>query len=185
MMILLAHGPEGHGWGGPFQPWEFHPALNHLPIAFLLAAVALDLYAAFRKRPALLPTAFGLLTAGVLTGALAALAGVLAFFTVPAHTDQSHRLMFWHMGVQAIALVLFAGVAWRRRRNRESSSAAGRLVLCLAAIALLTGSAIGGYIVYHGAAGVDPKLLAPDVRQSHAHGNAHEDAHATDAGHTD
>jgi uncharacterized membrane protein len=166
-MTLLAHGPEGHGWGGPFQPWEFHPALNHLPIAFLLAAVALELYATFRDRLALLPTAFGLLAAGV----LAALAGVLAFFTVPAHTDESHQLMFWHMGVQATALVLFAGVAWKRRRNRAASSAGGRLVLCLAAIALLAGSAIGGYIVYHGAAGVDPKLLAPEVRESHSHGS--------------
>jgi hypothetical protein len=55
-MTLLAHGAEGHGWGGPFQPWEFHPALNHLPIAFLLAAVALELYPVFRDRLALLPT---------------------------------------------------------------------------------------------------------------------------------
>lgn len=28
-----------------FPPWEAHPATVHFPIAFLLGAVALDLYA--------------------------------------------------------------------------------------------------------------------------------------------
>lgn len=171
-MVLLGHTESGSGWGGPFEPWEIHPALNHLPIAFLLGGVALDLYDWSRGRPGAARVATGLLVAGVLTGLLTALAGLLAFFTVPAHTAEAHRLMYWHLGVQAAALVLFAGPAWARSRDRAvPPGPGGRLLICLAAVVLLIGSAIGGYIVYHGGAGVEPELLAPAVRESHS---AHE-----------
>lgn len=179
-MALLAHSESGYGWGGPFEPWEIHPALNHMPIAFLLGGVVLDLYAWIRGRPTLAPIVTGLLLAGVITGALAGLAGLLAFFTVPAHTDEAHRLMFWHLGVQATSLVLFTGPTWKRRRNRAAiPSAANRLVLCVAAMLLIIGSSIGGYIVYHGGAGVDPRLLAPEVRQRHSHNNGAEESPPT------
>ncbi|MCI0464156.1 MAG: hypothetical protein L0Z62_45055 [Gemmataceae bacterium] len=171
-MILLAHTEGGHGWGGPFEPWEFHPALNHLPIAFLLGGVALDLYAWWRERPTLAQVSTGLLIAGVLTGLLTALAGLLAFFTVPAHTEEAHRLMYWHLGIQAAALLLFAWPAWERWRTWAAPPAlVGRFVTCLAAVLLLIGSGIGGYIVYHGGAGIDPQLLATEVRGSHSHGS--------------
>jgi hypothetical protein len=42
--VLFAHAQGGYIWGGPFEPWEIHPALNHLLIAFLLGGVAVDLY---------------------------------------------------------------------------------------------------------------------------------------------
>jgi uncharacterized membrane protein len=165
-MVLLGHTESGSGWGGPFEPWEIHPALNHLPIAFLVAT--------------------GLLVAGVLTGVLTALAGLLAFFTVPGHTEEAHRLMYWHLGVQAAALLLFLGPAWARSRDFASlPSPGGRLLICLAAIVLLIGSAIGGYIVYHGGAGVEPKLLAPEVLESHSHeGGPTEHTHPSESGHS-
>jgi len=169
-MIPFAQLGSDYGWGGPFELWEIHPALNHLPIAFLLGGVVLDLYAWWRRRPTIAQVATGLLLAGVLSGLLAALAGVLAFFTVPAHTDEAHRLMFWHMGTQAAAMVLFIAVAWGRWRNWfVPPSAVVRFVECFAALLLLVGSGLGGYLVYHGGAGIDPKLLAPAVREGHSH----------------
>ncbi len=169
-MVLLAHTDGDHGWASLFAPWEIHPALNHLPIAFLLGGVALDLVAARRGRLDLAQTATGLLLAGLLTGLAAAAAGALAFFTVPAHTAEAHALMYWHLGVQAAALVLFAGPTWVRWRNRPAPPAAsGRLVVCVAAALLVIGSGLGGYIVYHGGTGVDPELLTPEVRHGHAH----------------
>jgi uncharacterized membrane protein len=183
-MHFLAHVDTGYAWSSAFHPWELHPALNHLPIAFLLGGVALDLYAWFRSRPSLVQVATGLLMAGAVTGALAALAGVLAFFTVPAHTGDAHRLMFWHGAIQAIALAIFAILAWKRRRLRLALPGSGlRLLGCFAALLVLVGSAVGGYIVYHGGAGIDPKLLAPEVRKSHSHSEAAEDSHSTDADH--
>ena len=126
-------------------------------------------------RPNWMPAATGLLVAGVLTGVLAAASGVLAWYTVPAHTDEAHQLMFWHMGIQAVAVVLFAWPAWKRWRHKDVPPTIRlRLVACLAAILLLVGSGMGGYLVYHGGAGVDPQLLVPEVRHGHAHGGAAE-----------
>ena len=169
-MIPLAHTEAGYGWGGPLDPWEIHPALNHFPIAFLVGGMVLDLFAWWRGRPSLAQIATGLLIAGLLTGLLTALAGVAAFFTVPGHTEEAHRLMYWHIGIQAASLLLFAIPIWRRWRNwTEPPSATGRLVICVAAALLLVGSGIGGYLVYHGGAGIKPELLAPAAKQ-HEHG---------------
>lgn len=169
-MILLAYTETGPGWGGPVEPWEIHPILTHFPIAFLLGGLAVDVYARWRGRPDLGRAASGLLIAGVLTAVLAALAGVLAFVTVPAHTEQAHGLMYWHLGIQSASLVLFAWPAWVRwRQGLVPPPAGARLAEWAAALLLVVGSSLGGYIVYHGGAGVEPRLLAPEVRGSHAH----------------
>lgn len=167
-MILLAHSAVGSVWGTFIEPWEFHPALTHFPIAFLLGGVALDLYAWSRGSLTLLPTVRGLLIAGVLTGVVAALAGFLALFTVPAHTEEAHRLMYWHLGVQSAALVVFAWSAWAMRRGPVAGPFA-RGASWAAAALLLVGSGLGGYIVYHGGAGVEPALLSHELREDHDH----------------
>ena len=181
-MTVLAHSGEGSGWGGFLEPWEIHPALNHLAIAFLLGGVAVDLYAWWRGRDSLVRTATGLLVAGLLAGVLTAAAGLLAFLTVPGHTEEAHRLMYWHLGIQAGALLLFAWPTWVRWRNRASPpTRAGRFVACVAAILLLVGSGVGGYIVYHGGAGIEPELLVPSLREGHHHQEGQEQQHP--AGH--
>jgi len=168
-MILLAQSAGGAGWGTFIEPWEFHPALTHFPIALLLGGVALDLYAWWRGSLTLLPTVRGLLIAGVLTGILAALTGFLAFFTVPAHTEEAHRLMYWHLGVQSAALVVFAWSAWAMRRGPVAVPLAARLVGWVATVLLIVGSGLGGYIVYHGGAGVEPALLNHELREGLGH----------------
>jgi uncharacterized membrane protein len=176
-MAIIAHGETGYGWGGVIEPWEIHPMLVHFPIAFLLGGVALDLYAGWRGREDLARTATGLLIAGWLTGVAAALAGVWTFFVVPAHTDEAHRLMYWHLGVQSAALVLFGYAAWVRWRGpARAPTTAARVAGWVGALALTVGSGIGGYIVYHGGAGVEPRLLAPDLRGGHPHGGHDERA---------
>lgn len=148
-MLVLAHSESGYRGGGLVELWEIHPALTHFPIAFLMAGVVLDVYAWWRGKPSLEQVATGLLVAGFLTGVLAALAGVLAFFTVPAHTEAAHRLMYWHMGIQAGALLLFAWPIWQRWRS-WSAAPHTRVAASFAALLLLIGSGIGGYVVYHG-----------------------------------
>ncbi|MBI2806704.1 MAG: PQQ-dependent sugar dehydrogenase [Planctomycetes bacterium] len=154
-----------------FSPMELHPMLTHFPIAFLLGFVALDLFAWWRRRLDLAQVATGLLIAGVLSGVLAAFAGVLAFFTVQAHTDEAHVLMYWHLGVQTVALVLFGLAALLRWEGWTLPPTFGaRLTGFIGALALSVGSGLGGYIVYHGGAGIDPNLLAADLRKGHGHG---------------
>jgi len=171
-MILFAHSKSSHGW--LIEIWELHPALTHLPIAFLLGGVVLDLYVWRRGRPDLGPFVTGLLIAGVVSGIISALAGVVAFFTVPAHTEEAHALMFWHMAIQATALLVFACPAIERwRKGSIMPSLAGRLAGIVGALLLIVGSGIGGYIVYHGGAGVAPELLASSLRQ-HRHGESRQ-----------
>ena len=117
--------------------------LVHFPIALLLAGVVFDLHAWWGI--AELSSKFrGLLTAGLLTGILAALPGFLNFLTVPVHTEEAHLLMYWHLGVQSAALVVFAWSAWamRRRPVADPHRRAGGL-LCGCRLPDLTGRASG------------------------------------------
>ncbi|MBX9624689.1 MAG: DUF2231 domain-containing protein [Gemmataceae bacterium] len=170
-MFLLAQGVTAPSGGGPFPPWEGHPPTVHFPIAFLLGAVALDLYAWGRGRGDLARVATGLMAAGVVAGVVAAAAGTVAFFTVPAHTEEAHRLMYWHLGLMAGVVALFAGVFFARHRRTAGPPGAGvRAVGLLGAVLLLVGAYVGGSLVYRGGAGVDPAILAPEVRHGHNHG---------------
>lgn len=147
--------------------WEYHPALVHFPIAFLIGAVLLDLYAWRRGDQAPARVATGLLLAGVATAALAAAAGVLAFFTGPAsHTEESGKLIWWHIGAAVTQFLLFAVVAVVRWRFQPAPPPAWtRIVGLIAAVVLLFAGYEGGYIVYHGGSGIEPKLLAPELRE--------------------
>jgi uncharacterized membrane protein len=134
------------------------PALVHFPIAFLLGGVLLGLYAWWRARAALDRVATGLLIAGVALGLVTGLAGLLAMFTMPdTHTEQAHDLMLWHLGLQLAAVVLFALVAWLGWRAWQTGPTVGvRLLGWVAAVVLVVGSGVGGYLVYHGGAGIEP-----------------------------
>ncbi len=166
-MFLFAHGETGSP-GGPFPPWEAHPATVHFPIAFLVGAVALDLYAWWRARPDLARIATGLMAAGVIAGVVAAATGAVAFFTVPAHTAVAHTLMYWHLGLMAGAVTVFAGVTLARRRAVPPAGWM-RVAGLFGVAVLLVGAYLGGRIVYRGGAGVDPAILAPELRGGHAH----------------
>jgi uncharacterized membrane protein len=150
------------------RPWEIHPMLVAFPIALLVAGAVVDVYGALRRRAALASVAKGLLAAGFVTGLLAMAAGWLAFFTVPAHTERAHELMLWHAGLGALGLVL-AGFALFLRRGPAPPPPSSRALTVLAAILVVVGGHLGGYLVFRGAAGVDPELLAPEIREAAQH----------------
>jgi uncharacterized membrane protein len=152
------------------RPWELHPVLIHFPIAFLLGGMLVDLIARIRPRELLTRVASGLLVAGVLSGIAAAFAGVVSYYTVPAHTEAAHAQMDTHLILASAALVLFALVTLARWRRRTQPASALVLSGGLVATALLIGAAFfGGKVVYQGGAGVDPQILAPAVVQGHHH----------------
>jgi uncharacterized membrane protein len=186
MSPLLAHAGGGYGDNPYFTPWEIHPALVHFPIAFLIGAVLLDLFAVRRPESGWARTATGLMVAGVVTGLITGLAGLLAFFTLPGtHTEAAHATMYWHLGVQAAALVLFAVACWARWGVVPGLGV--RLLGWAAAVLLVVGSALGGWIVYHGGAGIDARLVAPGLHEGDHEGGGHEEGHehpsSTEPGH--
>lgn len=146
--------------------WELHPALVHFPIAFLLGGVALDLYG--RRSEPKVAAATCLLIAGLIAAAIAAAAGVVAFYTVPGnHTEEAHSLIYRHIGTSVVSVVLFAVVCYARWRRPSVVSPTIRWVGAAAAVFLIVGAAIGGRIVYQGGMGVEPGILRPDL-----HGHA-------------
>jgi uncharacterized membrane protein len=151
--------------------WELHPTLVHFPIAFLLGGVALLLWDVRRPDEAVRRAATGLLLAGTSFGWLAAAAGGLAYFTVPAHTEEGHYLMYWHLavGIAMLAAFTWLTVARRRRRTQRTTMAQGAAAVFAALLLTATGY-LGGMIVYRHGAGVHPEILAPEIRAGHSHG---------------
>lgn len=148
------------------NPWELHPALVHFPIAFLFGAIVVDLYAWSRVRSGLERVVLGLLISGVSTGVLAALAGVLAYFTLPTHTSAAHEMMSRHIWLQTTSISLFLGATLIRWRSGNMSSVLlARGIGLVAGAILLWGSSVGGEMVYRGGTGIDPALLKQTDKQ--------------------
>ena len=155
--------------------WELHPMLVHFPIALLLAGVAVEWATRWRPNESRRRAAAGLLMAGTILGWLAAGAGLLAFLTVPAHTEDAHTLMYWHLGLGTAMLIVFSCVAIVRWRRRTEPVSAG--LTCAAGVAcilLVFTGYLGGAIVYHGGAGVEPELLSEEIRTGHDHAEGGE-----------
>lgn len=134
--------------------WEVHPAIVHFPIAFLLAAVAVDLWSVRRPREVLVRSAAGLYVAGVLSGILAAVAGVAAWLTAP-HDASVHTAMIWHPVFAASSLALFTLVArWRWKGRTRPPAPLERAAAVAAAGLLLVAASLGGHLVFRGGAGV-------------------------------
>jgi uncharacterized membrane protein len=165
-----ASAAQEHPNGAPseWRFWEIHPKLVAFPIAFVIGGTLLEVFAILRRRDALAGFASGLLLAGLLTGFLAAAAGVLAYFTVPAHTAEAHELMQWHAGVLGSALVLLS-IALLLRRGKSKPPLGSTVLAVLATALLATGAHFGGKLVLRGGAGVDPEILAPEIRGGHHH----------------
>src|SRR5262245_48601887 len=163
------------------RPWELHPALIHFPIAFLLAGVVVELLARIRPRASFTRAAVVLFVAGVVTGIPAAIAGVVSYFTVPAHTEAAHAQMGAHMLLASAALLVFSLVAVARWPRRTQPASALALCASLAGGALLvTAGVLGGKTVLQGGGGVDPQILAAEVVHGHHH---HHGGDAADDGH--
>ena len=165
------------------NPWELHPAFVHFPIALLLSGVVLDLYGWRKKRVDLSRVAFGLIVAGVITGLLTIITGVMAYYTVPAHTEAAHERMTLHIWIQSIAIGVFGLMCLLRWKRRKSLVAPSALFLSVsAAVLLIVGSYLGAWIVYRGGAGVDPAILSHEVREGHHHhhGGEMDDDHDGD-----
>jgi uncharacterized membrane protein len=154
------------------EPWEIHPSLVHFPIALLIAALCTDVYARARRSLSAGQVATGLYVAGVVAGLVTGLAGFLAFYTVPsAHTEQARDQVVWHLSLALGSVVLFGGVAWVRWRGWRELPSVSSLAVSLVAVGLLTAAGyLGGHIVYHGAMGIEPDLLSPQLTQHHRSG---------------
>jgi hypothetical protein len=137
----------------------------------------LDLYAWWRRED-LARAATGLLVAGAVIGALEALAGVVAFYSVPSsHTEGAHRFVLRHIGLAVTIFVLFTVVAIVRRRRQPAPPSPVIRAIGLDRRGALGRGGTGCRIVYRGGMGIGPKILASHLRE-----NAHEGGQTHGAG---
>lgn len=161
-LLNEVRGPERvcnfHGYRS-MNIWELHPAFVHFPLAFLFSSTVLEFVACRPGKQGLTRVAVGLLAAGVIAAPIVALAGLVAYFTVPVPSDEAHLRIVVH-GILAVlataAYALVLALRWKRRAERAGGGA-----LALSAFgALLLGAtgAVGGYLVYQDGVGMEPTL---------------------------
>tara|TARA_R110002111_G_scaffold261105_1_gene333440 strand:- start:2735 stop:3166 length:432 start_codon:yes stop_codon:yes gene_type:complete len=83
--------------------------------------------------------------------------------------SRTHVLAFgiWVDDAHSLHLVIDRTLAGRTTAATKLQLIAA---LCGVVLLMLTGS-LGGSIVYHHGAGVDPKILTPEIREGHSHEN--------------
>lgn len=135
--------------------WEIHPAFVHFPLAFLLASTVVDIAALRSRRANWARVAEGLLVAGIISAVPVAAGGVLAYFTVPPHSEDADDRILLHAFFAVAAVVSYTTVLFLRWKKRRELVTRGQLVASLLGAVLLTfAGALGGYIVYHDGVGV-------------------------------
>jgi len=122
-----------------------HMALAHFPVAFLIGTFAFDMAARVLGNRELSSVAAYLLVAGVGTGLLAAMPGIIDFLTTvpPAARANATR----HVVVSVLALLTF-GVAWVVRGGMGGDVGAPALIVeAIGALLVGVSGFLGGSLV--------------------------------------
>lgn len=138
-----------------FRGHPSHPALIPFPLAFMTGAFVFDVAGVLMDAPPLWATGAHLAVAGVGTGLIAAIPGLIDFvYTVPPDSSAKQRATR-HMVLMLSAMLLFALARWLRG---DSGSPPDRLLLVVEAtgvIALMIGGWHGGTLVSRNQVSVD------------------------------
>jgi len=132
-----------------------HPMLVAFPIGLWVTSFIFDLIGAASHDPGYFAASFYMIIAGCIGAALAAVAGVIDLFgSIPPQSSARSR-GYLHGSLNAIALLVFIYVAWRR--GSPANVADGVAIGCELAGVILIGVSgwLGGTLVYRNQIGVD------------------------------
>jgi uncharacterized membrane protein len=131
-----------------------HTMLIPFPLGLLATAVVFDLIHLIFDQEALARAAYYMIAAGIISGLLAAVFGLIDWSAIPAGT-RAKSVGVQHMGGNVVVLALF-GLAWLLRRDDPHDPGAFPIILELAggALAAVTGW-LGGELVDRMGVGVD------------------------------
>src|SRR5688500_4793332 len=123
-----------------------HQMLIAFPLGVLAMAVVFDVLALIRNWPKLHEASFYMIAAGVISGLLAAVFGLIDFLAIPAGT-RAKRVGAMHGIGNVIVVVLFAA-SWILRRDDAGTPEMLAIILAVAGagLAALTGW-LGGELV--------------------------------------
>ena len=130
-----------------------HPAIIPFPIAFLTGALITDIVYWATLTEFWAQMSFWLIVGGVLTGALAAVLGLVDFLTIDRVRE--HSAGWIHAGVNATAMILSLINLWLRWDDVTTAVIPLGLVLSTAVAVLLTiGGWFGGELAFRHKVGV-------------------------------
>lgn len=130
-----------------------HPMIIPFPIAFLSGALVTDVVWWARATEFWAQMSFWLIAAGVVTGVLAAILGLVDFLTI--ERVRAHAAGWIHLGGNALALILAAINLWLRWDDMTTAVMPWGIVLSVVIVILLTiGGWFGGELAYRHKVGV-------------------------------
>jgi uncharacterized membrane protein len=133
---------------------SIHKMLIVFPLGVLAMSLVFDIIAMAADRPKLHEAAFPMIAAGVISGLLAAVFGLIDYLGIPNGT-RARRVGTLHGVGNVVVVVLFAG-SWLLRRDQPAQPEITAVVLSAlgAALATVTGW-LGGELVDRLGVGVD------------------------------
>jgi len=131
-----------------------HPILVSFPIAFFAGAFVCDIIYALRPTPFWPVMSLVLLGFGIVGGALAAVFGLIDFFTAPM-SRAAKKTAVTHLTLAAATLVLFSIAFFLR--NLDPTSIVGFALTAVGVLCLGAAGAFGGHLAYHHRIGVEER----------------------------
>lgn len=135
-----------------------HPMLIPFPIALWTFSLIADLIYVWRDNPAWGWIAFYTLAGGILGAVLAALFGIIDYFSI--RDKKVSSIAAWHARINALALLLFAA-SFYLRTNSGAGVIGGSMTIPLAlsiigVICITVSGWLGGELVYKHGVAVEP-----------------------------
>jgi len=133
-----------------------HQMLIVLPLGLLVMAVLFDIIRMFTGVTALATVSYYNILAGVISGLVAAVFGLVDWLAIPQNT-RAKSVGMWHGLGNVLVVVLFA-VSWWLRRG-EASFVPSNVAFAIGLVGLLLGTVtgwLGGELVDRLGVGVDP-----------------------------
>lgn len=131
-----------------------HQMLVVFPLGLLAMSLVFDVIGLAKDWPGMLLASFYMIAAGVVSGLVAAVFGLIDFLAIPGNT-RAKRIGLLHGGGNLVVVVLFAA-SWLLRRGDPSHVAMTPVLVSAAGAALATMTGwLGGELVDRLGVGVD------------------------------
>lgn len=132
-----------------------HPMLVSFPLGLWITSLFFDALGLWWNDPALVAAGFYCLVGGCVGAAIAAIPGVIDLFTVVPPNSSARKRGFLHGGMNVVALLLFAFIAWRRGSAGEPVDGLSLLLSSLGVAGILASGWLGATLVYRNQIGID------------------------------
>jgi uncharacterized membrane protein len=132
-----------------------HPILIPFPLGLLITSFIFDIVYLLTHNAIFSVVAFWMIAAGVIGGLIAAVPGLFDWLAIPPGT-RARSIALWHMGSNAVAIVLFV-LSWLIRIGASpGQTGAVAIILSLLGVVLSgVGGWLGGELVDRLGVGVD------------------------------